>query len=121
MKTKGTSVWEQYIEYVVLAFAIAVMGWFAWGAFGSKIEHQQGRHTLEAATVDEELIETAESLQRKLKEGSPSPLSIPVPDPIFNEFSRQSSLDVSPKNRVVFPTIEMTASIDSNKDIHKRA
>jgi uncharacterized membrane protein YgcG len=117
MKTKGTSVWEQYIECVVLAFAIAVMGWFAWGAFGSKIKHQQGRHTLEAATVDEALMEAADSLDGKLKDYSPSPLSIPVPDPIFNEFSRQSSLDVSPKNRVVFPTIDMTASIDSNQDV----
>ncbi len=117
MKTKGTSVWEQYIEYAVLAFAIAVLGWFAWGAFGSKIEHKQGRNTFQASTVDDALIEAADSLQRKLKDDSPSPLKISVPDAIFDKFSSQSSSEVSPKNRVVFPAIDMTASIDLNQDI----
>ena len=41
MKAKGTSVWEQYVEYAAIVVAFAVMGWFAWGAFGKKIEHRQ--------------------------------------------------------------------------------
>ncbi len=117
MKTKGTSVWEQYIEYVVLAVAIAVMGWFAWGAFGSKIEYKQGRLTLQAGTVNEELLDAAKSLEQKIKDNTPSPISIPVPDPIFDKFARQASQDVAPKYRVMFPTIDMTAALDANQDV----
>ena len=53
MKTKGTSTWEQYIEHAALLVAIALLGWFAWGAFGTKIEHKQGKVVVHSGNVFE--------------------------------------------------------------------
>ena len=57
MKTKGTSTWEQYIEHAALLVAIALLGWFAWGAFGTKIEHKQGKVVVHSGNVFEKLEE----------------------------------------------------------------
>ena len=80
MKTKGTSVWEQYIEYAVLLVAIAVLGWFAWGAFGTKVEFKQGREiVVHAGNVDERLLEVANKLEVGLNRGG-SPVALSAPE-----------------------------------------
>ena len=117
MKTKGTSLWEQYIEYVALVVAIALLGWFAWGAFGSKIEHRQGKIVVQAGTVDDELLKAASALENKLKDGTQSPLAITAPEALYDKYSRQLNQSVSPKDRVVFPTVDLTAELDTNQDV----
>ena len=117
MKAKGTNVWEQYIEYVVLIVAIVILGWFAWVAFGTKIEHRQGKIVVHAGTIDDELIKAAVSLEYKIKDGTPSPLSITAPEALHDKFSRQLSQSISPKDRVVFPHIDLTAELDSNQNV----
>ncbi|MBT6270291.1 MAG: hypothetical protein HOI88_08100 [Phycisphaerae bacterium] len=113
MNNKGTIVWEQYIEYAVLVLALAVMGWFAWGAFGTQIKVREGKHSLTTESVNDELLSTALNLELKLRDGSPSPIVISQPAPLGSAFSNQRASSISPNNRVVFPTIDMTADIDS--------
>ena len=117
MKTKGTSVWEQYIEYAVLLVAIAVMGWFAWGAFGSKIEVREGKHVVSTETVDDELLSAAKSLEAKLRDGSPSPIEITQPAPLGSAFENNLAGAVSPNSRVVFPTLDMMGDVDSGQGV----
>lgn len=117
MKTKGTSVWEKYVEYVALAVAIAMLGWFAWGAFGTKIEHRQGKFVVQTDNVDDELLKTASALESKLRDGTPSPISITAPEAMLDKFSHQLSRSISPKDRVVFPSLDMTAELDANQDV----
>ena len=117
MKTKGTSVWEQYIEYAVLLVAIAVMGWFAWGAFGSKIEVREGKHVVSSTTVDAELLRAAKALESKLRDGSPSPLTIEQPAPLGSAFENQLAGAISPNSRVEFPTVDMMGDVDSGQGV----
>ena len=117
MKTKGTSVWEQYVEYVALAVAIVLLGWFAWGAFGTKIEHRQGKFVVHTDNVDDELLKIASALESKLRDGTPSPISITAPEALLDKFSTQLTRSISPKDRVVFPSIDMTAELDANQDV----
>lgn len=117
MKPKGTSVWEQYIEYAVLLVAIAVMGWFAWGAFGSKIEVREGKHVVSSTTVDAELLRAAKALESKLRDGSPSPLTIEQPAPLGSAFENQLAGAISPNSRVEFPTVDMMGDVDSGQGV----
>ena len=117
MKPKGTSVWEQYIEYAVLLVAIALLGWFAWGAFGSKIEHKKGKIVVHTGTVDDELLKAASSLESKLRDGTPSPVTITAPEALLDKFTNQLNQSISPRDRVVFPSIDMTAELDANQDV----
>ena len=55
MNTRGPSMWERYIEHAIIAVAVLVMIWFAWGSFGTKITVQIGPRTLTADSVDDEL------------------------------------------------------------------
>ncbi len=117
MKSKGTSVWEQYIEYIVLLVAIVIFGWFAWGAFGTKIEHRAGKVTVQAGTVDDELLKAALVLENKIKDGTPSPIAMNAPEPLHNKFSRELNESVSPNQRVVFPTIDLTAILNDGEEV----
>ena len=117
MTTKGTSVWEQYVEHVVLAIAIIVMAWFAWSAFGTKIESRVGRRTLTTATVDGELLQAAIELAPNFEDGEPSPLEITLPDPLGNRFTARLSQSISPSQRVVFPRVDLTSEIDVNQNV----
>ncbi|MAI66820.1 MAG: hypothetical protein CMJ26_02950 [Phycisphaerae bacterium] len=117
MKTKGTNAWEQYIEYAVLLVAVAVMGWFAWGAFGTTLQVREGKRVLSASTVDEELLNAAKQLESKLRDGSPSPIEITAPAPMGSSFSNQLTSSVSPSGRVVFPTLDMMGDIDSGQGV----
>lgn len=117
MKNKGTSTWEQYIEYAVLLVAIAIMGWFAWGAFGTTLQVREGKRVLSASTVDEELLEAAKQLESKLRDDAPSPIEITAPAPMGSSFANQLTSTVSPNSRVVFPTLDMMGDIDSGHGV----
>ena len=97
MRAKGTSLWEQYIEYIALVVAIAIFGWFAWGAFGSKIEHKQGRIVVQTDNVDEELLKAANALEAKIREGTQSPIPIQAPEAMHDQFSSYIGQSVSPR------------------------
>lgn len=117
MTTKGTSVWEQYVEHVVLAIAIIVMAWFAWSAFGTKIESRVGKRTLTTATVDGELLQAAIELEPNYLDGEPSPIEISPPEPLGNRFTARLSQSISPSQRVVFPRVDLTSEIDVNQNV----
>ena len=117
MKSKSTNMWEQYIEYIALVVAIAILGWFAWGAFGTKIEYRQGKITVQTNNVDDELLRVATSLESKLRDGSSAPISIEAPEALLDKFSSEMNESVSPRDRVVFPDIDMTAELDANQDV----
>ncbi len=117
MTTKGTSVWEQYIEYAVLIVAIAVLGWFAWGAFGTKVEVKQNRNeVVNASNIDERLLEVAEKLERALNRET-SPLDFMAADAQHSRFVSKRNESISSSNRLLFPTIDMTAELGSNQDV----
>ncbi len=117
MKAKGTNVWEEYIEYVVLIVAVAVMAWFAWGAFGTSIEVREGKRTLNATNIDEELASASSALESKLREGTPSPIEIEKPAPLSGTFNAKLASSVSPSSRVLFPELDLSAEIEINQDV----
>ena len=81
MKNNSTKLWEEYIEYAVLAFAILVMGWFAWGAFGTSIEVKVGKLTVTTAPVDAELVSLAATISPKQRNNVAAPIEIVAPSP----------------------------------------
>lgn len=116
MKAKGTSFWEQYIEYAVLLVAIAILGWFAWGAFATKVEVTQGKNVVQASNVDALLLETALQLEVGLNRGD-SPIELIAPEAQHNTFASNRGESITPQNRLLFPTIDMTAELASNQDV----
>ncbi|MDE1038291.1 MAG: hypothetical protein OR996_05545, partial [Phycisphaerales bacterium] len=116
MKAKGTSFWEQYIEYAVLLVAIAILGWFAWGAFATKVEVTQGKNVVQASNVDALLLETALQLEVGLNRGD-SPIELIAPEAQHNTFASNRGQSITPENRLLFPTIDMTAELASNQDV----
>ena len=117
MKTKGISVWEQYIEYGVLLIAIIVFVWFSWGAFGTKIQVQLGQRSITTATVDDDLLAVAMKLEPNLRDGAKSPLTITQPEPLGEKFTRRLAQAISPNSNLVFPKVDMTAGIELNQDM----
>lgn len=109
--------WERYIEHAIIAVAVLVMIWFAWGAFGTKISIQMGPRTLTADSVDTELVEAADKLRRDLRPGAPSTFKIQSVISSGSSISTRLNSSVSPYEDVMFPTIDMTADIDLNKDV----
>jgi hypothetical protein len=101
----------------VLLVAIALLGWFAWGAFGTKIEYRKGRVVVQTGTVDDELLIAASALESKLRDGTPSPITITAPEALLDKFTEQLNQSISPQDRVVFPFIDMTAELDANQDV----
>ena len=67
MNSKGTSVWEQHIEYAVLGIAVLVLGWFAWGVFSSSIQVKSGSRVVTTGNVNAELLTAAQNLNPQLK------------------------------------------------------
>ncbi|MFT5205977.1 MAG: hypothetical protein ACI9GC_001284, partial [Phycisphaerales bacterium] len=116
MKAKGTSFWEQYIEYAVLLVAIAILGWFAWGAFATKVEVTQGKNVVQASNVDALLLETALQLEVGLNRGD-SPIELIAPEAQHKTFASNRGESITPENRLLFPTIDMTAELASNQDV----
>ena len=116
MKNNSAKLWEEYIEYAVLVFAILVLAWFAWGAFGTNIEEKMGNHVVTTSTVDSKLKKVAEEIDSQQKELS-SPIAIVAPPPLGVEFDKRVSESVSPSERVVFPTLDMTANHNEGQEV----
>jgi uncharacterized membrane protein YgcG len=118
MKNNSTKLWEEYIEYAVLAFAILVMGWFAWGAFGTSIEVKVGKRTVTTATVDAELESLAKKISPKQSNTVAAPIEIVAPSPpLGEEFNRRAIESVSPNQHLVFPSLDMTASLNKGQEV----
>ncbi len=117
MNTRGPSMWEKYIEHAIIAVAVLVMIWFAWGAFGTKISFQMGARTLTADSVDDELVKSADKLKPVLRTGAPSTFTIQPVTSSGSSFLSRLESSISPSDNVLFPTIDMTADIDLNKDV----
>ncbi len=117
MKNSSAKLWEEYIEYAVLAFAILVMGWFAWGAFGTSIEVKVGKRTVTTATVDAELISLANEISPKQSDSAPAPIEIVAPSQLGEEFNRRKMESVSPNQTLVFPSLDMTADLNKDQEV----
>jgi uncharacterized membrane protein YgcG len=117
MKNSSAKLWEEYIEYAVLAFAILVMGWFAWGAFVTSIEVKVGKRTVTTATVDAELISLANTISPKQSDSAPAPIEIVAPSQLGEEFNRRAMESVSPNQNLVFPSLDMTAGLNKDQEV----
>ena len=122
MKSKGTSVWEQYIEYVTLCIAMLVLLWFGWSAFTSNIEFDTRRQPphvqlVSTSNVDEELMATARQIEPKLKDSSPSPIQFSELVSLLDDYNNHINRSVSPSSRVQFPSVDMTSEIDLNLQV----
>lgn len=117
MKSKGTSVWEQYIEFVVLGIAALVLCWFAWGALTSKIEHRQGSRVVTTGNIDEELLKAANTIHPKLQDGTPSPVDVSTYSSLLDSFNYRLQASTAPSRRVIFPDVDMTSEIDANQEV----
>jgi len=116
MNTRGPSMWERYIEHAIIVVAVLVMIYFAWGAFGTKISFQMGPRTFTADSVDDELLKSADNLKQQLDQEYSTFKIQPVTSSGSSISSRLNS-SISPSDNVLFPTIDMTADIDLNKDV----
>ena len=116
MKNNNAKLWEEYIEYAVLVFAILVLAWYAWGAFGTNIEEKMGNHVVTTSTVDAELEKVADEIASQQNESS-SPIDIVSPPSLGAEFDKRASESVSPEERVFFPTLDMTAKLNEDQDV----
>jgi uncharacterized membrane protein YgcG len=117
MKNNSTKIWEEYLEYAVLVIAILLLCWFAWGAFGSDIEVNVGKRVVSASTLDEELLDVARSMEPKIRDDAPSPVDIQAPTSLSDDFNQKQQQTISPNDRVVFPTIDMTSNVDMSQDV----
>ena len=117
MKNNSVKLWEEYIEYAVLAVAILVLAWFAWGAFGTSIEVKVGKRVVTTTTVDDDLIEVAKGIAPKQSDNAQSPMEIIAPDPLGVTFSNRASKNVSPNPKVVFPALDMSANVNKDQEI----
>lgn len=117
MKTKGISVWEQYIEYIVLVIAILVFGYFAWTTYTSKASVVKSGKTITTENVDEELIASSRNLSPKLHDSAPSPIEITAPKELLSSFEQGLVASLSPDQRVVFPRVDLTADFAINQDL----
>ena len=117
MKSKGTSVWEQYIEFVVLGIAALVLCWFAWGALTSKIEHRQGSRVVTTGNIDDELLKVANTIRPKLQDGTPSPVDVSTYSSLLDSFNNRLQASTAPSRRVIFPDVDMTSEIDANQEV----
>ena len=117
MKSKGTSVWEQYIEFVLLGIATIVLCWFAWGALTSKIEYRQGSRVVTTDNIDDELLKVANTIKPKLQDGTPSPVDVSTYSSLLDSFNNRHKASTAPSRRVAFPDVDMTSEIDANQEV----
>ncbi|MDP6693077.1 MAG: hypothetical protein QF444_02025 [Phycisphaerales bacterium] len=117
MKAKGISVWEQYIEYGVLAIAVLVFAYFTWDTYSNKASIVSGGKTITTANINDELLAEARALSPALDDSAPSPVPIEESKELFDIFKRGLFASTSPKNRVVFPSVDLTAGFSVNRDL----
>ena len=115
MKTKGISVWEQHIEYIVLAIAVLVFGYFAWTTFSNQASVKNNNKVITTENVDDELIASANILSPKLDDSAPSPVEIVAPKELLSTFEEGITASLSPNARVVFPGVDLTSGFLSTK------
>ena len=117
MKTKGISVWEQYIEYIVLAIAVLVFGYFAWTTFSNQASVKNNNKVITTENVDDALIASANILSPKLDDSAPSPVEIVAPKELLSTFEEGITASLSPNARVVFPGVDLTSGFSVNQDL----
>ena len=117
MKTKGISVWEQYIEYIVLAMAVLVFGYFVWTTFSNQASVKNNNKVITTENVDGELIASANILSPKLDDSAPSPVEIVAPKELLSTFEEGITASLSPNARVVFPGVDLTSGFSVNQDL----
>jgi hypothetical protein len=117
MKTKGISVWEQNVEYIVLVFAILIFSYFTWTTYTSQATVVKGGRTITTGNVDEELIANSRILSPKLDDSAPSPIEITAPRELLSTFEIGVTASLSPNSRVVFPQVDLTADFAVNQDL----
>jgi len=117
MKTKGISVWEQYIEYIVLGIAVLVFGYFAWNTFANQATVNKSGKVITTENVDDELIAIANNLRPRLDDSAPSPVEIVAPKQLLATFEEGMTASLSPNARVVFPGVDLTSGFSVNQDL----
>jgi len=117
MKIKGINVWEQYIEYIVLVIAILIFGYFAWGTYSNQASVVSSGKTITTVNIDEELIVSSRKLNPKLNDTAPSPIVLTAPKALLATFEQGLIASLSPKQRVVFPRVDLTADFAVNQDL----
>jgi hypothetical protein len=95
MKQKGISIWEQNVEYIVLGAAVLFFLVF------TVLQFLGGSG--EASEIDGKLRDKANDLVRRLDRDAPSPIEIPEPEPVLDEFLAQLDTPVSPGRIVQAP------------------
>jgi hypothetical protein len=111
MKTKGITIWEQYLEHIVVGVAVIVFLVFTAMQFiGNPNAAEVGGTTYEAASVDEALVTRADQLQQNLTPGSPSPIDVPAPQTIGHriEDALRSPVSVAATLPIVHAQVPLT-------------
>ena len=117
MNNKGFSVWEKYVEYIVLGVAVVVLGYFAWNTFTNQASVNKNGKVITTENIDEELIASANRLSPKLNDTAPSPVEIAAPKELLTIFEEGMSASLSPSARVVFPGVDLTSGFSVNQDL----
>jgi uncharacterized membrane protein YgcG len=117
MKVKGIAAWEQYVEHVIVGIAIVVFLWFGWKTYTDKVEVKVGKETLTAETIDEKLIDRADRIARGISDNANPRMDLQEPKPILQRYRDGRAASLSPKDRLLFPTLDLTADLSVNRDI----
>ncbi len=101
MKTKGITIWEQYLEYIVLGVAIVVFLFFAARQFiGNPNAVEKTGEVYTPSNVDEKLLDKANALVPRLEPDSPSPIDLPEPERVSEQIDDLLAANISPSDHL---------------------
>jgi uncharacterized membrane protein YgcG len=101
-KIKGIPMWEQYLEYIVLAVAVLVcIALVTLQFIGNPNAAKVGSETYAPSEVDRAVADAADEIDDLLTPQAASPIDIPDPEPMLDEFLALQSNSVSPTETYV--------------------
>lgn len=103
MKSKGITIWEQYLERFILGAAVLFFVAFTALQFLSQPNTVEGRGAVGKVTpeeVDDLLREKADAVAARLRPEADAPVTIPDHDPLLDDFLRRLEAPISPVERI---------------------
>lgn len=98
MKIKGITIWEQYVEFFVLAIAAVVfVGFTAMQFIGDPNKITKGADSYSPGNVDQTLLDEANRVSAGLEPDARSPVQFPDHDPVLPKFESLLSSSISPE------------------------
>lgn len=102
MKIKGITIWEQYVEFSVLAIAAVVfVGFTAMQFIGDPNKVKKGMDEFSPEEVDDILMEESVRIAAGMDADAGSQINFPPFEPVLPEFTKALNSSIDPDNRLV--------------------